>query len=312
MEGQPITTRLDSNETIFFKRQQESIDKKLYEAAYPDNKGYQLVPPVEGVAETAPTYTWNMVHRYGDAKVGDLGDDVPMVDVLGAPASQNIVDVTDGYRYNVNEVKEGARLGVPLDPLKAKAARDIIETKIDKLLAVGNTAQGIRGLLNQANVSLYVLGTKAAGGVSWAGATPNEIVKDVFGMASAIVDGLEDADGPEFTNLTLVLPTLAYTKIAQEKMGDGDSSTILSFILKNSPWVKEIVSWRRCKTAGAGSTTRMAMYPKDPRVVGRLTPMPFTTHAPQARGYNIIVPCQARCGGVITRYTMPIRYADGG
>lgn len=307
-----LAERLDAAESIWFKRQLESIDKTLYETLYPDNKGRQLVPTVLDVAESAPVYTWRMVQRFGRAKVGgNLGDDAPRVEVSGDEQSQVIKNITDSYAYDFMEIKEAARTNTPLDAMRAKAARDTIETEVDHILATGNSSAGLKGLLNLANVNTFTLGTKSSGGTAWTNATPNEIVKDVFGMASTIIQQLSDANAPGMTSFTLVMPIAQYLQIAQNRMGDASDKTILSFILQNSPFVKEVVPWYRAKNAGASNADRMVMYPKNPQVLGALVPMEFTAMAPQERNMQYIVNCIARTGGVICRYPVAVQYADG-
>jgi hypothetical protein len=314
-----MNERLDAAESVYFKRQLESIDKTVYETLYPGNKGRSLVPTVLDVAESAPAYLWRMTKRFGRAKIGgSLGDDAPRVDVAGEESSQVIKNVTDSYAYDFMEIREAARTGTNLDGMRAKAARDTIETAIDEILATGDTPSGLKGLLNQttggSGVGLYVLGDKAAGGAgvkTWSTATPNEIVKDVFGMATDLVKGLKQADAPGLSQFTLVLPVEQYTQIAQDRMGDASDKTILSFILTNSPYVKEIVPWYRCDGAGASGADRMVMFAKDPQVLGALVPMEFTAMPPQERNMQFVVNCIARTGGVIVRYPIAVRYADG-
>lgn len=307
--------RLDAVENMYFRRQLEFIDKNVYEALYPDNKGRQLIPSIEGIPDTAPSYSYSMIERFGRAKIGgDMGDDAPRVEVTRTESTAQVIqNVTAAYGYNLLEIREAARVSTPLDGLRAKAARDTIETTIDEILATGSAAHGLKGVLNLTGVNTYTLGTKAASGTkSWLnGATPNEITKDVFGMATKIVNQLKDAAGPAWHSFTLAVPVEQFSHIAQAKMGDGDSSTILKFVLTNSPYVKEIIPWSRCDGAGVGGDDRALMFVKDPKVVGAIVPMEFTTQPPEQRNLNFLINCLARCGGVITRYPIAMQYADG-
>lgn len=309
----PITTRLDASESVFFTRQLESIDATIFQTLYAENKGRQLLPPVMDVAESSPVYTWRMFSRVGAAVIGGaLGDDAPRSDASGAEQSQIIHPVRASFGYTVLEIKEAARTNTPLDTMRANAARENVETAIDRVLATGDVATGLKGLLNLTGVNTYTLADKAGGGKTWAVATANEIVRDVFGMAAALVAQLKEAGGPLWQRFTLVMPVEQYTKIAQERMGDGSDKTILQFILQNSPYIAEIVSWSRCDGAGAGGTTdRMVMYVKQPQVLGALIPMEFTTFPPEARNLAYVVSCLARTGGVVCRYPVALLYADG-
>lgn len=304
--------RLDASETIFLKRQLESVDKTAYAKIYPENVGRSLIPTVMDVAETAPTYTWYATRRFGRAKIGGaLGDDAPRVDVDAKPQSQVITNITDSYEYTVLEIREANRTGTNLDQVRAIAARDTIETAIDEILATGNTGAGLYGLFNMPSVGLYTLGTKSGGGTAWSAATPDEIVRDVFDMASTIIDNLKHAGGDAMHSFTLVLPVRQYTLIAQNRMGDCSDKTILKFILENSPFIKAVVPWHRAAGAGASGADRAVMYVNDAKVLGALVPMEFTPSAPQARNLSYVVTCMARCGGVVCRYPVACLYADG-
>lgn len=306
--------RLDASETLYMRRQLESIDRTVYGKLYPGNKGRSLLSTIADVADSAPVYTWYMTRRFGRARIGgSLGDDAPRVEVDNKPQSQVITDITDSYGYTVLELKEAARTGTALDVVRATAARDTIETAIDEILATGNTAAGLYGMLNLTSlgVNTYTLGTKSGGGTAWANATPNEIVKDIFGMASTIIGQLKSADGDAMHEFTLVLPVVQYSLIAQTKMGDGDSRTILAFILESSPFIKAVVAWHRAAGAGSGGADRAMLYVNDPKVIGALVPMEFTPSPPQPRNLSYVVTCHARCGGVVCRYPVACLYADG-
>lgn len=307
-----LANRLDASESVFFQRQLESIDKNVYSTLYPDNKGRSLLPPVMDVAASAPVYTWRMWSRVGRAIIGgSLGDDSPRVDAQGQEQSQVIANIRASYAFDVMEIKEAARTNTPLDSMRATAARDTVETQIDEILATGNAANGLKGMLNLTGVNTYTLADKVAGGKTWAVATATEIAADLFGMASALIAQMKDSGGQVLQSFTVVMPVEQYTLIAQKRMGDGSDLTILKFVLQNSPYIKEIVPWFRCDGAGAGATDRIMMYAKTPAVIGALCPMEYTAHPPEQRNLAYVVSGIARCGGVVCRYPVACLYADG-
>ena len=116
-------TRLDASESIFFKRQLESIDQRLYETVYPENKARSLIPTIAGV-EDLPVYTWRMIKQFGKATiVADMADDVLRSDVSGEEQSQLIKTIASSYAWDIDEIKFASRVGTPLDFLKAMSAR---------------------------------------------------------------------------------------------------------------------------------------------------------------------------------------------
>lgn len=314
--------RLDAAESRYFSRQQESIDRTTYKAVYPENQARSFLPVVADVDEYAAAYTWRMTERVGRAKVGgSSSDDMPRVDVFGTEKTVNITEITASYGFSILEIQRAAKAGTNLDSERGTACRESIEDEIDLILASGHTAKGFKGLLNLASTLTYTLATKRAGGKTWAVATPDEILADLNGMASyviqqqkAAIDALRangDANAKMFTNLEVVMPVSQYMLIATLSLGDGRSDTVLSYILRTSPVIKKISAWWRAAGAGDTATDRIVMYANNSKVLGALVPMEYRTFDPQQKNLDYVVPAMARTGGVICRYPFAVCYADG-
>lgn len=304
--------RLDASESVFFARQLESIDQQIYETVFPENKARSLIPTQGGIPDWAKTYTWRMFTKFGSAKIAaNMADDIPRADVVGEEASKIIKPVVASYGYDLFEIKAAAATGTPLDSLKAMAARFAIEQEIDDILANGNSSHNLSGLLNLSSTTSYTLGTKAAGGTTWAVATPDEIVKDITGAPNAIRNAMKGAGGPVFSRFTVLVPDLQYGQIAQTRMGDGSDTTVLKFVLATSPYIEDIQPWHHCDAAGSGSADRMVVYPKNPLVLAGIVPMEFTSQPPEQRNLEYVVNCLATCGGVVARYPLAVAYGDG-
>jgi hypothetical protein len=306
--------RLDDGESIFFTNQLRAIDKIVYEIPTPANLSRSLIPSVMDVPETAKAYTYRLVKRWGRAKVGgSLGDDAPRVEWSGEELSQVITNVTDSYAYDVLEIREAKRVGQDLDVDRARGARLTIEDEIDNILAVGNGANNLKGLLNQSTsnfVELHVLDAGALGFKSWLKKTPREILADLQGMANKLVGKLKQGGAGAGHRFTVTLSTAQYSLLLQP-IGSNTDKTILKFIQDNDPRLAEIVQWHRCDGAGAGGTSdRICMYVKDSTVLGALVPMEFNPQAPQPKNMQYVINCLARCGGVVVRYPVAMLYAD--
>jgi len=304
--------RLDAAESVFFKRQLESIDTRVYTKFKAETKARLLIPTQDGVDEDARVHTWRMFDHYGQAKfISNAADDLPTADADGEEQSTVIKPLGLAYGWDIFEIKAAAKGNFDLGSERAMATRAGIERLIDDTLATGDAVYGLEGILNLTGVGTYTLGTKAAGGLTWAVATPDEIVADVTGAITARKLALKGAGGPEFEKFTVVLPIDKYGLIAQRRMGDGSSTTILQFLLATSPWIDSIESWTKCSGAGAGSTDRMLVYAKDPTVVSALVPMEYRTLPAEQRNLRYVVNAVASTGGVICRYPVGVVYADG-
>jgi hypothetical protein len=310
----PSNLRLDAGESVFFNRQLEAIDKTVYETVYPENKARSLIPTQQGIPDWAKVYTWRLFSKFGQAKIAaNMADDIPRADVAGEEASKVIKPVVASYGYDLFEIKAAAATGTPLDALKAQAARFAIESEIDSILALGDAVNNLQGLLAiAAGTTALTLGTKAAGGLTWAVATPDEIVADITSAPTAIRGAMSGAGGPVFSNFTILIPDAQYGQIAQTRMGDGSDTTILKFVLATSPFISDIQPWHHCHLAsGGGTTDRMVCYPKNPLVVAGIVPMEFTSQPPEQRNLEYVINCMSTTGGIVVRYPLAIAYGDG-
>ena len=300
--------RFDANETVFLTRQLEHIESKLYEIKYPTLIARDLVPKIGGVPSGAQVYTYREYDARGLAKIiADYADDLPRADVIAQETTISIKGIGDSYGYSLQEMRAAQMAGIPLDSSKAASARRQIEEQIDKCLSFGSAPHGMKGLLNQTGTGVYVVPNGAAGSPLWVNKTPDEILKDLNGIVNS-VPGV--TNGVEYVD-TLALPIDQHSLIATTARSANSDTTILEFFLKNNPWIKEVIPWYRCKTAGAGGTTRAVAFRRDPDALGALVPQEFEQLPVQATNLEFKVPCHARCGGVVVRLPLAVVYADG-
>lgn len=312
--------RLDAGESAFFLRELEQIDQKAYMRRFPALIARQIIPTFESVAQWAHVYTWREWTPYGSAKIiANAADDLPMNDIAGKENSQIIKDVGNSYGYSLKEIKQAAAMNVPLDAMRAQTARQSAEQFIDKVLATGDADNGLYGILNldatsitAANrVATYTLSTKAAGGKTWGtlaapNATGREMANDLIGLASAIVSATKGI----WSKVRIVLPIDQYNLASATPVNALNDVTALEVALK-SAFIESITPWYQAAGAGAGGLDRMAAFPADPIVLGGIVPMEWTPQPPQQRNLAFVVPCIASVGGVVLRYPIAMRYADG-
>lgn len=308
----PGSVRLDQSESVWFARQLEFIDSQEYMTLEPTNLSRTYIPTQPNVPDWAVTYTFRMFEQFAEAKViGNAATDLPRADVDGAEKSRVIKLLGAAYGWDFREIKASAATGVSLDVMKASAARFSVDQLIDVILALGLPKHNLEGLLTLTGPNIVTPTTKSGGGTLWANGTSDEIAADLFKMATAIANALNQAGAPTFTDLTCLIPVEQYSLIAQKRMGDGSDTTVLQFVIQNSPFINAIEPWRHCKTAGVGSTARAVMYPRNPLVVAGLVPMEVQSMAPMQRNLEFIVNVVASCGGVVVRYPVAMAYMDG-
>jgi len=316
MTSQELAKRFDANETAFLTRQLEYVRAKTFEIDYPDLKARSYIPIATDIPESVETYVYFARDRLGKAKIIANGvDDLPRIDVSAAERTGKVRQIGDSYGWDLNEMAEAARLGIPLSEQKATAAREAIEQAIDEVLCLGTTTHpdqiglnfGITGLLNNADVVSQGIINPA--GDPWS-TTPTaaEMLLDLNTMMNTIVN----ANSQKYIPDTILFAPAQFSLLATTSVGtDANQMTVLRSFLLNNPYIKTIDQWYRLTGAGAGGTTdRAIIFKKDPSVLEAVVPMEFRQEAPQARNLEFVVPCRARCGGVKVYKPAAIRYAD--
>lgn len=299
--------RADALETVFIARELVSVETAVYEKRYPEFKGRSLVPK-KSLPEGATFASYSEQDEYGSAKIISSGaDDLPRAEVSRTETLVQIYTVGDAYAYTTMELKKAAFARQSLDAAKAMAARRIMEQKIDLLIQTGDAAYGMKGLLNQSGTNTYVVPNGGLGSPLWVNKTSDEILTDLNAMANAPSNATNGIEYPD----TMVLPIAQYDLISQKPRSSTSDTTVKEFFLGNSPYIKEIIPWWPCKTAGAAGVTRAVTYRKDLEALWYYMPQEFQAMAPQLWKLEYLIPCTCDFGGVHVRLPKSVTYADG-
>lgn len=306
--------RLDAGETLAFSRELEAVLAKTYDIKFPEVKWRQLLPMMSGGPGPGhDAYTYTQINEFGEAEiVHDFADNFPSVELEGKQFTSQINSIGNSFSYSLQDLRQSALTGRPLDSLKAAAARRVMERKVDALAATGNTLLGTKGLTNATGIQAVTITTKTTandwiGANAGAGAKGSEILADCVKLIQAVQEttkGVHEAD-------TLVLDTKGYSLVTTTRYNDYDSSVVADVLLKQIPSLKSIERWSRLDTAGASSKARIMAYARNPEVLEVVVPQDFEMFAPQARNMAFVVPCHMRFGGVNIRYPKAIAYMDG-
>jgi hypothetical protein len=300
--------RQDAELTAFVPRELEAIIAGAYRKLYPDLMGRSLVPPQDGIPAFAETVKYNIYDRFGVAKlISAYGDDLPRADIVKDEVRSPIRSFGDAYGYNVDELLASEAGQLPLDAEKANAARMAYEEKIDRIIANGDSAAKLVGLLNIANALSYTVPNDGTGSTkTWSTKTPDQILRDLHGLYQF----MRDQTNGVHTMRRIVLPLTQYGLIATTARSSTSDTTILQYFLANHPGV-EVLPWYKLKAAGAAATDRMLGYIPDSQYISFVENQPYTQYPPQARNLELVVPCKGKSGGVICKYPFTVAYGDG-
>ena len=322
MEQTTGAYRFDSAEqaSVFFARELDAVKAKSYDTQYPQLNAFNCFPvnsEADAGAETITYYTYDME---GMAKIIDnYSDDLPRADVNGKPTVAFVYTIGASYGYSTQEIRASRMAGKGLDARKADAAHKQVDFKINKIAWAGDPDHNILGALSTAqNIPTYTITAGAISGkTSWIEKTADEIIDDVAGMYAQVSRTTKDVERPD----TLVMATDVYTALSLKRVGDT-GETVLSYIEKHAPFLKEIVPAAELNcdsvetnpyasaTAGQGSSVCF-LYTKDPNKIELNNPMPFMQGTAQAKNLEMVVPCEARTAGVICFYPMSALIAVG-
>jgi hypothetical protein len=300
---------LDADEAIFFASELESVKAKAYDILYPEYKAQSLIPAGDGVDPAADTIVYEQYSEVGIAQLlASYANDVPRADVRGKQFRSPIKPLAASYAYDLQEIRAAQMAGKPLVQKRANAARRAIDYKQNLIAFFGDTATGIPGLLTNQNIQEYVVPADGTGSSKlWSTKTPDQIIRDLNGMAAqifSVTKGVHQAD-------TLILPLASYTKISSTMMSSTSTDTILSFFKKTNPMIANIEWLNELVGAGAGGTNRMMAFQKSQDVMSLEIPQPFEQLPVQEKGFEFITYCHQRTGGTIVYYPLAVIFADG-
>lgn len=300
---------LDSEESIFFSRELESIKSKSYDILFPQYKALSLIPQGGDVDPAAESITYEQYEEVGIAQIlASYADDAPRADVKGKQFTSLVKPLASSYGYDLMEIRKAKMAGKPLVQKRANAAKRAIDYKQNLIAFFGDTASGLKGLLNHPNIQEYTVPADGTGATkTWSTKTADQILRDMNGIVNqvfTVTKGVHQAD-------TLLLPLAAYTLIATMRIGVDSNMTVLKFFMESNPFIKTVTWLNELLGAGASSTNRMVAYMKDPDVVTLEIPQPFEQLPPQEEGFEFVVYCHQRTGGVIVYYPMAICFGDG-
>ncbi len=272
-------------QNVFLKEQLNHILNLAFLETFPALKARSFIPVNRGVPAAAETISTRIWDSYGEAKVlNPNADDFPSVSIGQREAFAAIKSIGCYFEYSVLDLRRSELAGTGLDSKLAVAARQTIESKIDKLAVKGDERVGIKGItnhegFNEVNLSKWFDGSKIK--------SPELMLADINQMVSVIAENTNNVLLPD----TLLLPVKHYAHIAQTPITPQSHVTILNYILTNNPYLKNIDSWVHLEN-------KCVVYPRTPQALEMYIPQEFEMLEPQAAGMNIRIHCHARFGGV--------------
>ena len=300
--------RLDGMEQVFFDEQLALIKARTYDVRHKALKALTLLPVSTEQDPGAEHIIWRSFDAVGTAKlVSDYANDYPRVDIGGEEHTSPIKEIGASYGYSIKEIRRAQKAGISLDAKKAVACRRAIDEKQDSIAWKGDAKGKLPGFFNHPGITEYVAPNGAGGSKTWASKTADEIVADFAAIISTAPESTNGIEQPD----TVIMPLSLYNKLQNTPYGSNRDKTILGFIRENYPqitridWVQDLVG------AGAGNTSRVMAYARDPMKVEVQIPQRFEQMPPQLTGKAYDIICSQSTGGTLVYYPQSVVFCDG-
>ncbi len=304
--------RLDDGAALFLDVELEKKDPTKYFELYAGLRARRYVPPIDGIGPYDRTYSYTVWGITGEAKIyGQNANDLPRVGVTRRKYSREIEPIGAEFGWTIDEIRAAAAHNIPLDDVTFIAAMSSINRKMDTMLAVGDAAIGLTGLINDADIetnnTVDAVNNWGTDPADWM-ASLNKLVGDTrarLKLASAMPNGDQI---PAFDRFQIILPTAEYAQVKQTPFSDQSPQSVLSvFLQNNDEWVSGVGEWSLLSDIDA-SNPRAICYPLNPAALGAAIGREYLQEPPQYEGLNVNVPFSSSCGGTVIRHKVAFSY----
>lgn len=312
--------RADAADTVWFARELENVDTRIYMAQLIPMVGRLVVPIDRSIPSWATSHRWREFTRFGEAElIASYANQVPMVQVSGAEFIKDIKSYAIAWGWSWKDIETAARTGRPLDIMLATVARQAMERTIDRVLLLGDSRTGAVGYLKMADVPIITATTKTGGGVLWTpAALGTEIVNDILLGCDSIADAMGTGEGLKVNVLMSGKARRRLDRPMTGLVGDAGGKTIYQYLMSNyGDKIERIIESPRNRTAGVGGVSRIMFAPawrsgeEALTYVFGLLPEEFKTQPGQWADLWWKQVGTASCGGVGNRFPAFFAYMDG-
>jgi hypothetical protein len=291
----------DVNESAVLALQLEHLFSQPINKRYSQLLSKKLIPAAPGGIPRGAT----QVARYGMDEQGAASivhgqaTQIPMVDTHARKMTTPIVGLVAGFSVSHDDIAAAAMSGMQIPTFGIDAAARAVAYLEDQILAVGNAAAALQGLLAVTGATTANMVTGA-----WTTSTADLICADV---AQVIAD-IRIATNYTFRPDTLLLPSAPYAFIEQLPRWAVGGPTVLQWIEQS--FRLKVFEWQWCEAANSVAGTDTAVFfSSENECVEGYWPVSPELLAPEYRLLGYTTAAYSRCGGVNSPNPTSIRYA---
>lgn len=303
--------RADSN-TVFMARQLEFLETQTYDVLRPLLESQELIPTNPTNTPGANEITYRQYDKTGVAKIiSNFADDLPRADVSAKEFTAKVRTIGQAYGYSVIELQNAIMANTPLETLKMEAAMRAIDEELDRIAFFGDAENGLQGWLSNPNIPSTAVAADGAGGggssTLWANKTPAQIIRDINNLVNGVVTLTKRVHKPS----RLAVSLDRYSYITSTPRSDNSDTTIAEYVIRNNPYLKEIVPCSRFSAAelaaGLGSANPftgdiMIAYDPSPNMFVHRITQSVRQMPPQERNLELLINMLMRTAGVTVYY----------
>lgn len=304
---------LDSEESVFFRRQLELVRSRTYDVVYKDLVFRDIVPVDNSGGPGVETITTQIFDQVGMAKIiSSYAHDLPRADVKAREVFVPVRTLGSSFGYNKHEIAAAALANRDLPQSKANAARRSIEEKLNNIcfgLDDEATASGLGSFLDNVNVPVGNV-VNPGSGTEWVNKTPDQILFDINEIFASVHEISLMKERPN----KLLLPVQQWNYIVATPRSANSDTTILQYVIANSPYITsaaDIIPLNELKGAGTGGVDIMMTYDKNPEKLVMDIPHELEFLDVQIKGLEFVTPAWARAGGVNFFYPLSAAIREG-
>lgn len=304
---------LISNNLMAVQAESDEILRRIFQLN-------EFVPISTNVPEGATSKAINVINRYGKGKfINKDGSNVE-----NAQASVNRVAYGIAYggvvgSWSLQELRESLFAGIPLNAETITAAIEACNYHIQTVGFVGDSQEGFEGLLTSSKIPSFTGSIPDFSSLNaQGGATADDLVKFVNALITTIGSASNEVLYQHFrtSDLVLAVPTDVFDILTTNRYGDNADKSIWDFLKVRNAWTtrtaRELMlkSLPEAGTASAGGGTRIALYPKDKRVLEMDMPIAPRVTTVINKAYSVETPYEYSVSGVNVKRGGLCLYAD--
>jgi hypothetical protein len=231
---------------------------------------------------------------------------IPLTTFDGTPSSAKVVTGAIGFEFTNEQLGKFEVNNINWRVMAGAANFNIVDQYLDRVAFLGDTVYGLPGLAALSSGPASVtLGTKAAGGLTWAVATHEEIVLDIIAMSDAVTNGSYG----RLPGDTVLIPSTQYDRAASV-VNTYSRRTAIQEAQDRRPEIRRIIKVSHLTGAGSGSTNRLVGMCSGQDVL-TFGERPFRDEPIHPMPLGGLVPSTFRTSGVIVEQAQGLAYGDG-